>query len=152
MDYPSVEQLATAYSQRQRTTSVIFASAPETLDFYESVASQFKSALVAELKTDSSNILEVVKSEFARIVSRMEIEKTDTTDGLHFKYFSSCSGTGGPRETRLCENLPHEGNVTFTVEIDFGNCPTEKDDSGEAVTMNPVGLSSFYNLILKWLC
>lgn len=44
MDYPSIEQLARAYSKKQATTTAIFATSAGTTDFYENVASQFKSA------------------------------------------------------------------------------------------------------------
>lgn len=152
MDYPSVEQLARAYSKKQATTTVIFATNTSTLAFYERVASQFKSAYVAVLNTDSSNILEVMKSEYAKIVSKMEIEKSETNDNVHFKYFSNCMGSGGAKETKICENLSPSGKVTFTVEIDLEKCPTDENDTGMDFILNPVGLPRFFKVKLKFLC
>lgn len=152
MDYPSVEQVARTYSKKQDTTTVIFATNTSTIDFYNRVASQFKSAYVATLKTDSSNILDVVKSEFAKIQSKMEIEKSETNDGVNFRYFTNCMGTDGARETKFCENLPTSGNVTFTVEIDFAKCPTDKDETEMRFQLNPVGLPTIYKVILRLLC
>lgn len=152
MDYPSVEQLARAYSKKQATTTVIFATNTSTLDFYESVAAQFKSAYVAVLNTDSSNILDVVRSEFTKIQSKMEIEKSENNDIVHFKYFSNCMGTGGAKETKICENLPPSGKVTFTVEIDLAKCPTDENDTGTEFILNPVGLPRYFKVKLKFLC
>lgn len=152
MDYPSVEQVARVYSRKQATTSVIFATNTSTIDFYESVASQFNSAQIAILKTDSSNILDVVKSEYAKIQSQMEIEKSETNDTVHFKYFSSCMGAGGEQETAFCENLPESGEVTFIVEIDLTTCPTDKDETGTIFRLNPVGLPIYVDVELRFLC
>ncbi|KAJ6639984.1 Integrin beta-PS [Pseudolycoriella hygida] len=145
MDYPSVEQIARGFSKSQKTTTVIFATHISTIQFYENVAAQFKSAYVATLEEDSSNILDVLKNEFGKIESRMEIEKSDTGDSVHFKYFSNCLGTGGPIETLFCENLPTYGNVSFVIEIDLPECPHGDDEAGVSFTLNPVGLPSFYD-------
>lgn len=152
MDYPSIEQLARAYSQKQNTTTVIFATHPYTIPWYQYVARQFKSAYVAALNSDSSNILDVIKSEFAKIESRMEIEKSDTNDSVHFKYFSNCLGTGDAIETLFCENLPASGSLSFVIEIELPECPTDKDETGISFTLNPVGLPTFFNVNLHFLC
>ncbi|XP_037026397.1 integrin beta pat-3-like [Bradysia coprophila] len=152
MDYPSVEQLANAYSKKQATTTAIFATGSSTVKFYEEVASQFKSAYVGVLKTDSSNVLELIKNEFAKIDSRMEIEKSDTTDSVSFKYFSNCMNSDDERETTICEHLPKTGEVTFVVEIDLAECPSDKDETGMKFDLNPVGLPIFIEVELSYLC
>lgn len=151
MDYPSVEQLARAYSKNQATTTVIFATSSGTIGFYEDVASQFKSAYVGVLETDSSNILELIKNEFASIDSRMEIEKSVTSDVLAFKYFSNCMGTE-KQETAVCENLPASGEVTFTVEIELIECPADENDTGIIIDFSPVGLPVPIEVELSYLC
>ncbi len=152
MDYPSVQQLATAYSQQQRTTTVIFATNTSTITFYEQVASQFKSAYIAILNTDSSNILDVVRSEFAKIQSRMEIEKSKTNGYVNFRYFSNCASDGSEIETIFCENLPPSGEVTFTVQIDLDKCPDNPNEIGTDFILNPVGLPTFVAIQLVYLC
>lgn len=152
MDYPSVKQLATAYSEQQFTTTVIFATNTSTISFYEQVASQFKSAYVAILKTDSSNILDIVRSEFAKIQSRMEIENSKTSDNVKFRYFSNCSHDGSEMETIFCENLPASGEVTFTVQIDLDKCPDDPKEIGTGFVLNPVGLPTFVTVELMYLC
>lgn len=152
MDYPSVEQLAKAYSKKQATTTAIFATSSASTTFYNNVASQFKSAYVGVLKTDSSNVLELIKTEFAKIDSRMEIEKSETSDAVFFKYFSSCMNADDERETAICEYLPESGEVTFVVEIDLAECPTEIDETGMTFELNPVGLPIFIDVELSYLC
>lgn len=149
MDFPSIEQLASAYTKIP-TTTVIFAAMHR--DFYENVASQFKAAYVGILESDSSNIVELIRDEFARIDSKIEIEKSDTTDTVHFKYYSNCMGTDGERETAICENIPATGEVTFTVEIDFPECPIDKDETGMNIDFTPVGLPVFIEVKLSFLC
>lgn len=151
MDYPSIDQLARAYSKNQATTTVIFAATTGTISFYEGVASKFKSAYVGVLQRDSSNVLELIKNEFVKIESRMEIEKSETSDILNFKYYSNCMGTG-EQETAICENLPPSGEVTFIVEIDLTKCPTDKDETGAVFELNPVGLPVFIEVELSFLC
>lgn len=151
MDFPSIEQIAAAYSTKPVATTVIFATAYGK-DFYEQVASQFKSAYVGELKSDSSNIVELIKDEFARIDSKIEIEKSVETDTVNFKYYSNCMGTDGERETAICENIPATGEVTFTIEIDLPECPSDKDDTGINIDFSPVGLPVSIEVNLKYLC
>lgn len=146
-----MEQLASAYSKNQATTTVIFATSIETISFYEDVASKFKSAYVGVLQKDSSNILELVKNEFVKIESRMKIEKSDTSDVLNFKYYSNCMGTS-EQETAICDNLPPSGEVTFIVEIDLAECPADKDETGAMFEINPVGLPIFIKVELSYLC
>lgn len=152
MDYPSVEQLASAYSKNQAVTTVIFATDVMSIGFYENVASQFRSAYVAVLNYDSSNIIDLLKNEFEKINSRMEIEKSDTSDSVYFRYFSSCMGTGGDEETAICENLPASGEVTFIVEIDMPECPIDENETGMIIDFNPVGLPISIELELSFLC
>lgn len=151
MDFPSIEQIASAYSKTPVATTVIFATSYGN-DFYEEVASQFKSAYVSKLKSDSSNIVELIKDEFARIESKIEIEESVSTDSVHFRYYSNCMGTDGERETAICENIPTTGEVTFTVEIDLPQCPIDKDDSGLNIDFRPVGLPVSIEVNLKYLC
>lgn len=151
MDFPSIEQLASAYSNTPVTTTVIFATS-ENRTFYEQVASQFKSAYVGKLKSDSSNIVELIRDEFGRIDSKMEIGKNPTTDTVRFKYYSNCLGTGGERETAICDNLPASGDVTFTIQIDLPECPADSDETEMIVDFSPVGLPVFVGVKLIYLC
>ncbi|XP_037042429.1 integrin beta-PS-like [Bradysia coprophila] len=152
MDYPSIEQLANAYSKNQATTTAIFATSSKTVTFYEQVASQFKSAYVGALNSDSSNVLELIRNEFAKIESRMEIEKSDTSESVSFKYFSNCMRSDDERETTVCEHLPNSGDVTFVVEIDLAECPKDGDETGMMFDLNPVGLPIFIEVELSYLC
>ncbi|XP_037042207.1 integrin beta-PS-like [Bradysia coprophila] len=149
MNFPSVAQIASAYSKTPVTTTVIFATARYAW-WWEGVASHFKSAYVAELALDSSNIVELIKNEFARIDSRFEIETNVLTDTVHFKYFSSCMGSD-EEETAICENMPPEGEVSFTVEIDLPECPVDADDT-EPIDFRPVGLPVSHEVQLSFLC
>lgn len=153
MDFPSVQQLATAYSKHRQTTTVIFATNTSTLNFYEQVASQFKSAYIATLNTDSSNILDIVRNEFAEMQSHMEIETSETTESIEFRYFSNCARDGGDDiETIFCENLPPSGYVTFTVEVDLNKCPDNPKEIGTDFILNPVGLPTFVAVELVFMC
>lgn len=152
MDYPSVEQLARAYSKERQTTTVIFATNTSTLSFYEHVASQFESAYIAVLNTDSSNILDIVRSEFAAIQSRMKIETSKTSESIRFRYFSNCARDSGEIATIFCENLPPSGQVTFKVEIDLDKCPDDPNEIGTGFIVNPVGLPTFVAVELLFMC
>lgn len=151
MDFPSVEQLASSYSKTPVTTTVIFATSAYRT-FFEDVAAQFKSAYVGTLKSDSSNIVELIRDEFVRIESKMEIDKSATSDAVYFKYYSNCMGTDGERETAICENLPESGEVSFVVEIDFPKCPADNDSDGMEINFSPVGLPVSIDIKLKFLC
>jgi protocadherin alpha len=151
MNFPSIAQIASAYSKTPVTTTVIFATAryPE---WWEEVASHFKSAYVAELAFDSSNIVELIKNEFARIDSKLEIDTNVLTDAVHLKYFSSCGKDTDERETVICENMPAEGEVTFTAEVYLPKCPVDDGDTGTAIDFSPVGLPVFISVNLSYLC
>lgn len=82
----------------------------------------------------------------------MEIEKSLSTNTVHFKYFSNCMGSDGERETAICENIPSTGEVTFIVEIDFPECPIDTDESGMYIDFSPVGLPVVIEVKLSFLC
>lgn len=150
MDFPSLEQIGSAYSKTPVTTVIFAASA--YLSFFRDVASYFKSASVGLLSTDSSNIVELIRDEFARIDSKMQIEKSAATDAINFKYYSNCMGSDGERETVICENLPSSGEVTFTVEIDLPECPVDDQVDGTFIDFSPVGLPVSIGVNLSFLC
>ncbi len=137
-DYPSKDQLKTILESNSMTT--IFAVRSEALPFYQNLTNNIKASTVGTLNTDSSNIVELISNEYDKIHSRIELQNTEpTTNELTIRYYSNCHDEE-EKETHICENLPKNGVINFTVNIDLNDCPEDPDDWDQKITISPIGL------------
>jgi len=101
----------------------------------QKITNNIKASTVGTLNTDSSNIVELISNEYDKIHSRIELQNTEpTTNELTIRYYSNCHDEE-EKETHICENLPKNGVIKFTVNMN--DCP---DDWDQKITISPIGL------------
>lgn len=149
MDYPSVDQLVEAFETHQVTP--IFATNPYVQPAYTEITSKLRASGIANLTSDSSNIVELLLAEYEKIDSRIEVETSSVTDEIGVKFYSSCNGAT-PAETTICEGLNKDRKVTFTMEVELESCPTDPKDWSQLMTVNPVGLPTGIDIGLALIC
>lgn len=149
-DYPSLEQLKEAIDNNSIT--IIFAIRSGALGFYTNITKNFKASSVGTLEADSKNILELITKEYDKIHSRIQLESSKpTTDELTVRYFSNCHDEQ-EKETHLCEKLPKEGQIKFTISIDLRTCPKDPKDWNQNIRVSPVGLPIYLDIEANMVC
>ncbi|XP_011864288.1 PREDICTED: integrin beta-nu isoform X1 [Vollenhovia emeryi] len=121
-DYSSLAEVSRLLHERK--VNLIFAVTEDRRHEYELIANLLKQqARVATLTRNSSNILEIIKSAYHEIVSKVVL-RDNATDPLHIRYLSACgSEKSVESNTFECDGI-QEGQVyEFKVIVSTGECP-----------------------------
>lgn len=121
-DYPSLAEVSRLLHEHK--VNLIFAVTEDRRHEYELIVDLLKQqARVATLTHNSSNILEIIKSAYHEIVSKVVL-RDNATDPLHLRYLSTCGNeTNEKSNTSECDGI-QEGQVyEFKVVISTNECP-----------------------------
>ena len=121
-DYCSLGELSRLLQEYK--INLIFAVTEDRRSEYESTVALLKEkARVATLTSDSSNILEIIKSAYHQITSKV-ILRDNSSYPLRIEYFSNCGNANVPEwNTSECEDI-EEGQVyDFKVVLSIDKCP-----------------------------
>lgn len=147
-DYPSVSQINQV--TKQHKINLIFAVTREQSSVYSRLANMIEGSSQGELTEDSSNVVELVKGEYAKITSKVEL-KDNATAPVKIRYFSKCKGTT-ETETSVCDKLKVGDQVEFRAEITVENCPKDRSEWNQIIGIYPVGLRESLVIDLEMLC
>ena len=120
LDYPSISQVN--YKVKENAINVIFAVTSQQHEVYKKLSEHIEGSSSAILQEDSANVVELVKDEYSKISSSVEM-KDNANSAIKVKYFSKCKG-GNRVETSKCDGLKVHDIVSFDVEIMVTSCPT----------------------------
>jgi len=147
-DYPSVAQINRV--AKQENINIIFAVTSEQTSVYTRLSTMIEGSSTGQLTANSSNIVELVKSEYRKITRKL-IMKDNATAPVHIRYFSSCKG--GPEvETNVCDNLHVGDEVSFRMEVSLDSCPADRSLWRQRIEVSPVALKDALILDLEMLC
>nr|XP_012150968.1 PREDICTED: integrin beta-nu isoform X1 [Megachile rotundata]XP_012150969.1 PREDICTED: integrin beta-nu isoform X1 [Megachile rotundata] len=124
-DYCSLAELSRLLQEHK--INLIFAVTEDRRSEYESTAALLKEkARVATLTSNSSNILEIIKSAYQQITSRV-ILSDNSSAPLRMEYFSNCGNRDiAEWSTSECEDI-EEGQVyNFNVVLSIDKCPSNE--------------------------
>jgi integrin beta 1 len=88
-DYPSISQLA--HKVAATKVNVIFAVTENQINVYRNLSAFIEGSTVGELANDSSNIVELVKDNYDKISSSIELKTIDAEDVI-VKFKTKCLG------------------------------------------------------------
>ncbi|GAB1605708.1 integrin beta pat-3-like [Argonauta hians] len=148
LDYPSVSQIISKVNDKK--VNIIFAVPTEQIDTYNSLSNFLLGSTVTTFKKDSSNILEVIKSNYQTIVRRVQMRAEDN-ENVTVTFSSACNGNN-ITQTDYCDNLNPDSKVLFDVEIEVDKCPERKADRKRTISIHPVGLPDKLTINLEILC
>jgi len=147
-DYPSVAQINRV--AKQENINIIFAVTSEQTSVYTRLSKMIEGSSTGQLTANSSNIVELVKSEYRKITRKL-IMKDNATAPVRIRYFSTCKG--GPEvETNICDNLHVGDEVSFRVEMSLDSCPADRSLWHQRIEISPVALKDALILDLEMLC
>ncbi|CAG7837086.1 unnamed protein product, partial [Allacma fusca] len=93
LDYPSIGQLNAKVKETQ--INVIFAVAVNQKLLYEKLSSRIIGSKTVTLESDSSNVVEVIRTEYQKLKATLELNQDpEKTDDLKITYTYSCDGDG----------------------------------------------------------
>jgi len=151
-DYPSVGQIR--YQLRKHDIQPIFAVTKHVQDVYKSLASLISDrSEVGELKSDSSNIVDLIKKAYTSLRSKVSISAESVVGGIKISQGSAyCEGIDGPMTEGLtCENVKLSQEIVFKVEIEATECIDENQST--QLSFQAEGYSSDKTLVnIQTLC
>ncbi|XP_076291561.1 integrin beta-nu [Lasioglossum baleicum] len=119
-DYPSLAEVSRLLKDNK--VNVIFAVTEERRQEYEFIADLLEEkARVATLANDSSNILQIIKSSYHDLITKVVL-RDNSTGPLRMQYFSNCSKEN-EIETEECGGIEEGKLYDFKVVLSFDQCP-----------------------------
>lgn len=149
LDYPSVSQI----NQKVKSNSInlIFAVTAEQRLVYDRLRMTIEGSFSGTLSNDSSNVVDLVKAQYDKITSAVEI-KDNSTEAVRVTYFSSCLAGGAAKETNKCKGLKVGTRVNFTARIEITKCPKDPREWRQTFQIYPVGINESLLVNLEMLC
>ncbi|KAG1650511.1 Integrin beta-PS [Nymphon striatum] len=133
-DYPSLSQIN--QQAHDKKVNIIFAVTAKQVPIYEKVGNKIEGASSGKLSNDSSNVVELVKNQYNKITSSVEM-KDDAPDFVEVTYYSKCLGNNRV-PTNICKGLTIGKEVEFDIEIKVLRCPENRDQWKTNFTIYPV--------------
>ncbi|MCL4127518.1 UNVERIFIED_CONTAM: hypothetical protein GTU68_027418 [Idotea baltica] len=150
LDYPSVSQINQVV--KEENINIIFAVTSEQSAVYKKLSYMIEGSSAGELAANSSNIVRLVKDEYNKITSRVEL-KDNAQAPVTIRYFSRCKAKSGPEiETSVCEGLRVGDEVEFRMEVTVEKCPEDPALWRQQIEISPVALPDKLILDLEMIC
>ncbi|XP_045785292.1 integrin beta-PS [Maniola jurtina] len=149
-DYPSISQIN--LKVKEHAINVIFAVTSEQISVYEQLSRHIEGSSSGILSDDSDNVVDLVREQYNKITSTVEMKDT-SSDALQISYYSSCLGSkDNVVQTNKCDGLKVSDVVEFTAEITLKECPKDPSKWKQSFTIYPVGVSESLNVEVEMLC
>ncbi|XP_021913854.1 integrin beta-PS isoform X1 [Zootermopsis nevadensis] len=149
-DYPSISQVN--LKVRQNAINVIFAVTAEQIGVYDRLKDNVEGASSGMLSNDSSNVVDLVREQYDKISSSVEMKDNATTDAVKVTYYSACKGSGPAIQTNKCDGLKVGDVVKFEAEVEVTNCPSDPKKWKQIFKIYPVGINESLIVDLEMLC
>ncbi|CAF4773203.1 unnamed protein product [Pieris macdunnoughi] len=102
-DYPSISQIN--LKVKEHAINVIFAVTAEQINVYEQLSRHIEGSSSGILSDDSDNVVDLVREQYNKITSTVEMKDT-SSDAVQIMYYSSCLGSKDKLvQTNKCEGL-----------------------------------------------
>ncbi|XP_014241511.1 integrin beta-PS isoform X2 [Cimex lectularius] len=149
-DYPSVSQIN--LKVKQNAINVIFAVTSEQIGVYSRLRHHIEGSSAGVLSNDSSNVVELVKEQYDKITSSIEMKDT-ASSAVKVTYLSNCLDTDGPlQKTNKCDGLKVDSEVTFQALVEVKSCPPNRKDWKQTFSIYPVGINESLTVHLEMQC
>lgn len=147
-DYPSISQVNQKVQDNH--VNIIFAVTAGFYDIYKQLEPLVEGSSTGMLMNDSSNVVELIKGEYAKITSSVEL-KDNATSNIRVSYYSTCMGVKR-EETSICKGLKVGSTVNYDVILEVTSCPRKPSDYNQTIQIYPVGLNDALIIDLEIIC
>lgn len=148
-DYPSVSQITAKL--KEKSVSIIFAVTKDQFNIYEKLAKIIESSTTGELANDSSNIVDLIEDNYQKITSFVQMKTENVAKDITVKFYSRCFSQE-EAETSICKGIRIGQNVTFTAEITITECPKDRKEWKQSLSIYPAGLAERLLVELDIIC
>lgn len=147
-DYPSLSQLRHKISEKK--VNIIFAVTAGQVPVYKELSKNIEGAYTGQLENDSSNVVQLIKDQYAQITSEVEL-KDNASSNVKVTYYSKCLGNK-EEKTNICKGLKVGTTVSFNAEIEVESCPEDRSQWFQTFHISPVGLNEALLVHLEMIC
>ncbi|KAK3108829.1 hypothetical protein FSP39_016685 [Pinctada imbricata] len=148
-DYPSISQVAARV--KEKNVNVIFAVTKDQVQIYKQLEPFIAGSETGELASDSSNIVQLVRENYLKITSKVELV-VENSDDVVVTFRTKCKGDV-EENTNKCLDLKIGDMVTFNVSITAKECPAGTvGNIQRTLKIKPVGLSDTLEVRMNVLC
>ncbi|XP_055842893.1 integrin beta-PS isoform X1 [Episyrphus balteatus] len=148
-DYPSISQIN--HHVKKNSINVIFAVTQTQINVYKKLSQHIEGSSSAVLSNDSSNVVDLVRDEYNKISSSIEMKDT-ASSYVKINYYSACLNGSGPVLTSKCDGLKVGDIVSFFAEITVTECPADPKEWQQQIQIYPVGINETLTIDLEMLC
>ncbi|XP_071476927.1 integrin beta-1-like [Diadema antillarum] len=146
LDYPSISHLNA--KMRENSIIPIFAVTEQEYAVYNNLTQYIEGATAGILAIDSKNIVELVKDNYNKITSRVEVVD-DAPENITIHYVAHCPGGVVKQGSQVCESLKLGDTVNFTMTITATGCPANKF---QQFTVRPIGFNEDLKVLVEFVC
>ncbi|CAL8083278.1 unnamed protein product [Calicophoron daubneyi] len=119
-DYPSVGEIAQVLTDKD--ISVIFAVDDKLHALYTKLAAFLPSAAVGVLSSSSTNIVDLLRDNYAKIANKAELMTTYDADNLEVQVFTRCHGETEFTKKTVCNEHPVGGRIDYQISVKPKRC------------------------------
>ncbi|KAI8435079.1 hypothetical protein MSG28_003482 [Choristoneura fumiferana] len=149
-DYPSISQIN--LKAKEHSINVIFAVTSEQIGVYEELSKHIQGSSSGVLTENSDNVVELVREQYNKITSAVEVTDT-SSDAVQIVYYSSCLGSkDNVIKTNKCDGLRVGDVVEFTAEITLKECPKDPSKWKQTFVIYPGVISEGLTVELDMIC
>uniref|UniRef100_A0A3Q4AUH3 Integrin beta n=1 Tax=Mola mola TaxID=94237 RepID=A0A3Q4AUH3_MOLML len=146
MDYPSVGQLA--MQLEKNNIQPIFAVTENVESVYKQLSKMIPKSEVGVLQKDSKNVVELIKSAYNRLSSKVTLTHDNLPDNVKVVYTPKCKHAGPPGSSEgVCGNVPAGEKISFEVTVVADSCMKDK-----SFTIRPLGIKDTLTVSLSTNC
>lgn len=118
-DYPSFSQIHRKI--REHNIHIVFAVTSDQSKLYQDLSKRLTGSSTGTLDADSANVVELIKQQYDKIQSSIEIIDDVDDNNMKLTYHSKCLGSK-LEKTNICKGLKVGNDVTFDVDIEVSSC------------------------------
>ncbi|KAK0150398.1 Integrin beta-7 [Merluccius polli] len=125
-DYPSIGHLARVL--KANNIKLVFAVTENIAEAYKRLSQMIPQSVVGVLKSDSSNVVQLITNAYNSLSSTILLEHHDAPQGLAVSYQAHCVPSQGPvpwRSSGECKDIKLNQQVDFTVQLTISECLKE---------------------------
>ncbi|XP_063743515.1 integrin beta-2 isoform X2 [Eleginops maclovinus] len=146
MDYPSVGQLA--MQLEKNNIQMIFAVTENVANVYKQLTKMIPKSEVGVLSSDSKNVVELIKSAYNRLSSKVTMTHDNLPEHVRVVYTPDCDAAGTAGDSKgICDNVRVGQEIYFNVTVTVDSCI--KDNS---FTIRPLGIKDTLTVTLSTNC
>ncbi|XP_042282583.1 integrin beta-2 [Thunnus maccoyii] len=146
MDYPSVGQLA--MQLEKNNIQPIFAVTQNVETVYKQLSKMIPKSEVGVLSSDSKNVVDLIKSAYNRLSSKVTVTHDNVPDNVRVVYTPICTDPGPSQHSEgICDKVPENKMISFEVTVTAFECMEDK-----SFTIRPLGIKDTLTVTLSTNC